>query len=77
MLKKGAIAEQRDELFGRLFAADGPKAFALAAGHDDDETIFGISFSFHELTDLVASASVFTKRLTSSTSFVDFPCSAI
>jgi len=46
LLKEGAIAEQRYQLFGRLLAADGPKAFALAARHNDHETIFSIYFCF-------------------------------
>ena len=43
LLEKGAFAEQRDELLGRFLAAHRPETFALAARHDDDETIRWIS----------------------------------
>ena len=48
LLKKRAVAEKSDELLGGLLAAHGPEALPFAAGHDDDETIVGVGFGFHD-----------------------------
>ena len=45
--KKRFLAEQREQLLGHFLAAQRPEPLAAPAGHDDDETVFGVSFSFH------------------------------
>ena len=47
LLKKRAVAEQFDQLLGRLLATYRPEALAAPAGHDDDESVGVVRFSFH------------------------------
>ncbi len=49
-LQKGFFAEQREQLLGHLLAAQRPETFAAPARHDDDETVFNVSFAFHLLS---------------------------
>jgi len=46
LLEKGALAEQREQLFGHLLAAQRPETLAASAGHDDHETVFEVSLVF-------------------------------
>ena len=52
LLQKRTFAEQREQLLGHLLAAQRPEPLAAPARHDDDETVFGVGFGFHQSAGL-------------------------